>query len=115
MATDFYTLLGVTRTATAAEIKGYRKNALVSYTRTRTDTPRQRTSSRSKSRLKFSPIRIRARYDQFGEAGVAVMAVAIHLVLVAESVTSSTHFLAEDPPLVGEHNAALPDPREVRI
>lgn len=73
MATDFYSLLGVTRTATATEIKkAYRKRARELHPDANPDTPETENQFKEVSRAYeiLSNPESRARYDQFGEAGV---------------------------------------------
>lgn len=74
MATDFYTLLGVARTATAAEIKkAYRKRARELHPDANPDTPETENQFKEVSRAYevLSDPESRARYDQFGEAGIS--------------------------------------------
>lgn len=73
MATDFYALLGVTRSATAADIKkAYRKRARELHPDTNPDTPETENQFKEVSRAYevLSNPESRARYDQFGEAGI---------------------------------------------
>jgi len=74
MATDFYALLGVTRSATAAEIKkAYRKRARELHPDANPDTPETENQFKEVSRAYevLSNPESRARYDQFGEAGIS--------------------------------------------
>lgn len=73
MATDFYALLGVTRSATAADIKkAYRKRARELHPDANPDTPETENQFKEVSRAYevLSNPESRARYDQFGEAGI---------------------------------------------
>ena len=73
MAADYYDLLGVSRSAGADEIKkAYRKLARESHPDANPDDPEaaERFKELSKAYAVLSDDQQRARYDQFGEAGV---------------------------------------------
>ena len=73
MANDFYALLGVARTATAAEIKkAYRKRARELHPDANPETPETESQFKEVSHAYevLSDPQTRARYDQFGEAGI---------------------------------------------
>lgn len=73
MSTDFYALLGVARTASAAEIKkAYRKRARELHPDANPETPETENQFKEVSRAYevLSDPESRTRYDQFGEAGI---------------------------------------------
>lgn len=73
MATDFYTLIGVPRSATAEDIKkAYRKRARELHPDANPDNPEAENKFKEVSHAYevLSDPETRARYDQFGDAGV---------------------------------------------